>query len=111
MGAIGAKFYKSANKPPPETTSKESTPVRNETPKTTDEGLFSYSMVCVYFLQLFVYIMMIICLLFSVKKPSAQEHVKATTTAATNNKTVENDGWDDDDADWGSLEDCKFYIF
>ena len=54
---------------------------------------------------------MIICLLFSVKKPSAQEHVKATTTAATNNKTVENDGWDDDDADWGSLEDCKFYIF
>ena len=39
VGAIGAKFYKSANKPPPtpETTSKESTPVRNETPKTTDE--------------------------------------------------------------------------
>ena len=55
--------------------------------------------------------MMIICLLFSVKKPSAQEHVKATTTTTTNNKTVENDGWDDDDADWGSLEDCKFYIF
>ena len=39
VGAIGAKFYKSANKPPPtpEATSKESTPVRNETPKTTDE--------------------------------------------------------------------------
>ena len=47
VGAIGAKFYKSANKPPPtpETTSKESTPVRNETPKTTDEqGLLFYTL-------------------------------------------------------------------
>ena len=56
---------------------------------------------------LFVYILTIILFtFFSVKKPSAQD-IKAPAT--TNNKTVDNDGWDDDDADWGSLEDCKCY--
>ena len=56
---------------------------------------------------LFVYILTIILFtFFSVKKQSAQD-IKAPAT--TNNKTVDNDGWDDDDADWGSLEDCKCY--
>ena len=79
VGAIGAKFYKSANKPPPEpptstssqNTSKENTPVPTEKTKANIKA-----------------------------KESNNELIDF---GAPDDK-AEGDGWNDDDDDWGSLE-------
>jgi len=79
VGAIGAKFYKSANKPPPEppsstssqNTSKENTPVPTEKTKANIKA-----------------------------KESNNELIDF---GAADDK-AEGDGWNDDDDDWGSLE-------
>ena len=75
VGAIGAKFYKSANKPPPPTTSTSPNSSKENTPVPTEKT-----------------------------KPKAKESNNELIDFGAADDNADGDGWNDDDEDWGSLE-------
>ena len=75
VGAIGAKFYKSANKPPPPPTSTSPNSSKENTPVPTEKT-----------------------------KPKAKESNNELIDFGAADDNADGDGWNDDDEDWGSLE-------